>query len=59
MVDAIAVFDVGKSNAKLTLVELDSQAVIASRTTPNIVRRDGPYPLYRLLTYRARPELQR
>jgi len=43
-VEAVAVFDVGKSNAKLALVDLASRAVIADRTTPNIVRRDGPYP---------------
>lgn len=42
--EAVAVFDVGKSNAKLALVDLATQAVIAARTTPNIVRRDGPYP---------------
>jgi len=43
-VEAVAVFDVGKSNAKLALVDLASRAVIADRTTPNNVRRDGPYP---------------
>jgi len=42
--EAIAVFDVGKSNAKLSLVDSTSQTVLAARTTPNIVRRDGPYP---------------
>ena len=42
--EAVAVFDVGKSNAKLSLVDLASQAVLAARTTPNVVRRDGPYP---------------
>ena len=42
--DAVAVFDVGKTNAKLALVDLASLGVIAIRTTPNIVRRDGLYP---------------
>ena len=44
VVEAVAVFDVGKSNAKLALVDLASRAVIGARTTPNLVRRDGPYP---------------
>ena len=44
MPEAVAVFDVGKSNAKLSLVDSTSQTVLAARTTPNIVRRDGPYP---------------
>src|SRR5258708_8906215 len=42
--EAVAVFAVGKSNAKLALVDLASHAVLATRTTQNVVRGDGPYP---------------
>ena len=41
---AVAVLDIGKSNAKLALVEPASRSVIAIRTTGNAVLRDGPYP---------------
>jgi sugar (pentulose or hexulose) kinase len=44
VVDAVAVFDVGKSNAKLALVDLPALQVMAIRTTANPVSRDGPYP---------------
>lgn len=40
----IAVTDIGKTNAKLVLIDSDSGQQIASRSTPNVVRRDGPYP---------------
>jgi sugar (pentulose or hexulose) kinase len=42
--EAVAVFDVGKSSAKLALVDRESGATIAVRTTPNVTRKDGPYP---------------
>jgi sugar (pentulose or hexulose) kinase len=44
MSEAVAVFDVGKSSAKLALVDRADGHVIAIRTIPNVVRKDGPYP---------------
>jgi sugar (pentulose or hexulose) kinase len=44
MSEAVAVFDVGKSSAKLALVDRADGHVIAIRTTSNVVRKDGPYP---------------
>lgn len=41
--EAIAVFDVGKSNAKLALVDVEDRKVLAVRTIPNAVLADGPY----------------
>ena len=43
---AIAVFDIGKSNAKLALVDAASRNVIAIRTTAVVVINDGRYPHY-------------
>jgi sugar (pentulose or hexulose) kinase len=43
---AVAVIDIGKSNAKLALVDLAQRATIAIRTTTNTVLTDGPYPHY-------------
>ncbi len=40
----IAVIDIGKTNAKLVLIDSQSQTQIASRSTPNSVRREGLYP---------------
>jgi sugar (pentulose or hexulose) kinase len=40
----IAVIDVGKTNAKVVLVEADTGAELALRTTRTVVRSDGPYP---------------
>lgn len=42
----IAVIDVGKTNAKLVVVDAATGAEIASRSTPNRVIRDGLYPHY-------------
>ncbi len=44
----IAVIDVGKTNAKLALVELPSLREIAVRTRPNRVLPGPPYPQYDL-----------
>ena len=41
---AIVVIDIGKSNAKLALVDAETRAVMTVRTTANTVREDGPYP---------------
>jgi sugar (pentulose or hexulose) kinase len=41
---ALVVIDIGKSNAKLVLVEPATRAVIEVRTTANTVLTDGPYP---------------
>ena len=40
----IAVIDIGKTNAKLVLVDTQTGEQVAARSTPNSVRRDGPYP---------------
>ncbi len=40
---ATAVLDIGKTNAKLTLIDAAGRA-LAEKRTPNTVRRDGPYP---------------
>jgi len=37
------VLDIGKTNAKLTLID-SAGRTLAERRTPNTVRRDGPYP---------------
>ncbi|MGV8953247.1 MAG: FGGY-family carbohydrate kinase [Cypionkella sp.] len=44
----VAVIDVGKTNAKLALVELPSLREIAVRTRPNRVLAGPPYPHYDL-----------
>ena len=41
---SIAVIDVGKTNAKVVLVDGASGADLAVRSAPTIVRQDGPYP---------------
>jgi sugar (pentulose or hexulose) kinase len=41
-----AIIDIGKTNAKVALVDLDRLAEIAVRRTPNDVIADGPYPHY-------------
>jgi sugar (pentulose or hexulose) kinase len=43
---AIAVIDIGKSNAKLALVDAASRATIMVRTTANTVVAGAPYPHY-------------
>lgn len=40
----VAVIDIGKTNAKVTLVDLESRSEIAVRKTPNKVGTGGPYP---------------
>ncbi len=40
----VAVLDVGKSNVKVLLHDLDTATDLAVRTTPNLVRQSGPYP---------------
>ncbi|MDB5588342.1 MAG: carbohydrate kinase [Devosia sp.] len=40
----IAVIDIGKTNAKVVLIDAESGAQLAARSTPNTVRRDGLYP---------------
>lgn len=40
----IAVIDIGKTNAKVVLIDSGSRQQIAARGTPNVVRVDGPYP---------------
>ncbi|QFI65092.1 FGGY-family carbohydrate kinase [Sinorhizobium alkalisoli] len=40
----VAVIDIGKTNAKVALVDLERFEEIAVRKTPNLVLADGPYP---------------
>ncbi|HEY8577601.1 MAG TPA: FGGY-family carbohydrate kinase [Devosia sp.] len=40
----IAVIDIGKTNAKVVLIDSQSRQQVAVRTTPNVVRREGLYP---------------
>lgn len=40
----VAVIDIGKTNAKVALVDLETLSEIAVRRTPNVVVRDGIYP---------------
>lgn len=40
----IAVIDIGKTNAKVVLIDAVTQQQVASRSTPNTVRMDGLYP---------------
>lgn len=40
----IAVIDIGKTNAKVVLIDSSTRQQVAVRSTPNVVRRDGPYP---------------
>jgi sugar (pentulose or hexulose) kinase len=48
MMKRIAVIDVGKTNAKLALVDLADLSEIAVRTRPNRVLQAAPYPQYDL-----------
>lgn len=40
----IAVVDIGKTNAKVVLIDALSGQQVAAHSTPNTVRQDGPYP---------------
>lgn len=40
----IAVIDIGKTNAKVVLIDAETRAQLGARSTPNTVRRDGLYP---------------
>jgi sugar (pentulose or hexulose) kinase len=42
----VAVIDIGKTNGKVALVEMDSFSELAMRTRPNVVIRGEPYPHY-------------
>jgi sugar (pentulose or hexulose) kinase len=44
----IAVLDIGKTNAKVLVVDLVTGAEDVLARTPNAVRRDGPYPYHDL-----------
>ena len=41
---SIAVIDIGKTNAKVVLIDATTRQQVAARSTPNAVRRDGLYP---------------
>ncbi|MCP8884219.1 FGGY-family carbohydrate kinase [Devosia sp. XJ19-1] len=40
----VAVIDIGKTNAKVVLIDSATRAQLAAEGTPNRVLRDGPYP---------------
>ena len=40
----IAVIDIGKTNAKVVLIDAVSRQQVAAHSTPNTIRQDGPYP---------------
>lgn len=40
----IAVIDIGKTNAKVVLIDGATAQQLGVRSTPNAVRKDGPYP---------------
>lgn len=40
----VAVVDIGKTNAKVVVYDLDRQCEVAALTTPNRMSNDGPYP---------------
>ncbi|HTO28145.1 MAG TPA: carbohydrate kinase, partial [Devosia sp.] len=40
----IAVIDIGKTNAKVVLIDSTTRQQVAARGTPNVVRREGLYP---------------
>lgn len=44
MIRRVAVIDIGKTNAKVALVDLDGMAETALRRTANAAVTDGPYP---------------
>ncbi|RUU06375.1 carbohydrate kinase [Mesorhizobium sp. USDA-HM6] len=44
MIRHVAVIDIGKTNAKVALVDLASMQEVALRRTANAVSSDGPYP---------------
>jgi sugar (pentulose or hexulose) kinase len=46
----VAVLDIGKTHAKVALVDLTSRTEIATRRIPNASREDGPYPHYAVET---------
>jgi sugar (pentulose or hexulose) kinase len=43
-VETVAVIDIGKTNAKVALVDLAALTEVAVLTTPNAVAKDGPWP---------------
>ena len=40
----VAVIDIGKTNAKVVLIDTTTRALLATRSTPNTVKQDGLYP---------------
>lgn len=48
MMQKVAVIDVGKTNAKLALVDLSDMSELAVRTRPNRVLQTAPFPHYDL-----------
>ena len=46
----VGVIDIGKSNAKFAVVDLETRSEVAVRKMPNQVVKDGPYPHYDIET---------
>ena len=46
LIKHVTVIDIGKTNAKLAMVDLETRTEIAVWKTPNIVLQDGLYPHY-------------
>lgn len=44
--ERVAVLDIGKTNAKVVVLDAASGAELAARRTRNMTRQDGPYPHY-------------
>ena len=44
MIRHVAVIDIGKTNAKVALVDLERMAEVGLRRTANAVANNGPYP---------------
>jgi len=42
----VAVLDIGKTNVKAVIVEVEAGRELAARTRPNTVLTDGPYPYF-------------
>ncbi|SFV35781.1 Sugar (pentulose or hexulose) kinase [Devosia crocina] len=40
----VAVIDIGKTNAKVVLIDTETEAQLAARSRPNTVLREAPYP---------------
>ncbi|WP_131113546.1 FGGY-family carbohydrate kinase [Lichenihabitans psoromatis] len=49
----VAVLDIGKTNVKVLLHDLATGTDLAVRTTPNVVRQNGPYPHFDIVAMQS------